>query len=137
MKKLIMIFLALLVVSGCSQHIPKPKDIKSIYKSFFEIKAEAATLPDQDFTVKTFVKENNVYIECYMKNYRFSQVNEKEWVTIMVSIDGKKHSEQSTAAFIVKQVPNGKHTIRLDIINKDGEQIGLTKEFEVHIHSTI
>lgn len=133
MKEFIRIFLALLVVSGFSQYISEPND----YNSLFELKTEAATLSDQDFLVKTFVKGNDVYVECYMKKYRFSQTNDKEWVTIMVSLDGKKHSEQSTAAFIVKQVPNGKHKIKLDIFNKDRERIGLTKEFEVHIHSTI
>lgn len=94
-------------------------------------------MPDQDFSVKSFIRGNDVYVECYVKEYRFSKTNEKELVTITVSLDGKKYSEQTTAAFIVKDVPNGNHTLKLDIVNENGEKTGLTKEFKVHIQSTI
>ena len=50
----------------------------------FEIKTTAAMVdvPDQNFTVKTFVKGDDVYIECYMRDYRFVQSNQQR-----ISID--------------------------------------------------
>ena len=70
------------------------------------IKTAAATchVPDQNFSVKTFVKGNDVYIECYVRDYQFTQSNQKELASIAVSIDGKKHSERNTAAFIIKDL---------------------------------
>jgi hypothetical protein len=126
------------MVSGFNQKIPEPKNANH-YFTWFEIKTAASELsmPDQDFSVKSFVRGNDVYVECYLKEYRFSKTNEKELATITVSIDGKKYSEQTTAAFIVKDVPNGNHTLKLDIFNESGEKTGLTREFKVHIQSAI
>lgn len=136
--KFIILLLVVVVVSGCRPHMPEPTNGSQPFHHLFSmIQAKAATVPDQEFLVKTFVRENDVYVECYLKEYRFSQTNNKNWVTITVSIDGKKDSQQSTAAFIIKHIPHGNHTITLDVLNKQGEKIGLTKSFDVHIQSTI
>lgn len=108
-----------------------------IPRIFDKTTAAMVVVPDQNFTVKTFVKGDDVYIECYMRDYRFTESNQKELASIAVSIDGRNHSERKTAAFIVKDLTNGKHTIKLELINDSGKKLGLTKEFEVHIQSAI
>ena len=40
---------------------------------------------------------------------------------------GRNHSERKTAAFIVKDLTNGKHTIKLDLIKDSGEKTGLNE----------
>ncbi|MFJ8244100.1 hypothetical protein [Peribacillus asahii] len=139
MKKLVIICVLLFMISGCGQKIPKPKDIIENVHSLFETRAEASAWKamNEDFFVKTIVKEDNVYVECYVRGYSFSQTNSKKLATVTVSIDGKKHSERTTAAFVVRDVPNGKHRMKLEVLNEDGEKTGLTKEVEVHIESTI
>ena len=82
------------------------------------------------------LRGDDVYIECYLRDYRFTQSNKKELASIDIWIDGKKHSQQKRAAFILKNLSNGKHTIKLELINESGENIGI-KEFEVHIQSAI
>ncbi len=92
---------------------------------------------DEDFRVKTFVKGNSVYVECYLKNYGFSESNPEQLATVSVFIDNQKKVDMKTAAFIVKDVPNGMHKIKLEILNGAGEKTGLQKEIEVHITSSI
>jgi hypothetical protein len=139
MRKLIMILLFIVVMSTFSQKILESKNEIQVLPSIFEIKTEASTLhvSNQDFSVKTLIKGNDVYIECYVRDYRFVQSNNKELASIAVFLDGKKQSERKTAAFIIKDMSNGKHTIKLDLIKGNGEKTGLTKEFEVHIQSAI
>jgi hypothetical protein len=128
MKKITMILFALVVITTCH-----------VVPNMFIVKAETATynVPDQNFSVKTFVKGNDVYIECYVRDYQFTQLNQKELASISVFIDGKKHSERNTAAFIIKDIPNGVHTIKLELMKDKKKKIGLTKEFDVHIQSAI
>lgn len=135
MKKIMVVPFLIAVIYVSSQNIFEPNFIPGI----FEITKAAAmvNVPDQNFSVKTFVKEDDVYIECYLKDYRFSQSNKKDLASIIISIDGKKHRQQKTAAFIIKNLSNGKHKIKLELINEKGGKTGLTKEFEVHIQSAI
>lgn len=139
MRKLITILLVIVVVSIFGQQIPEFKNEINVFQGIFEIKTEASTLhvSNQDFSVQTFIKGNDVYIECYVRDYRFVQSNDKELASIAVFLDGKKQSVRKTAAFIIKDIPNGKHTIILELMKGNGEKAGLTKEFEIHIRSAI
>lgn len=126
MNKIITNLLLMTVILVYGQNF---SESNSMSKTFEIKKAAAMDVPDQNFSVKTFVKEDDVYIECFLRNYRFTQAN--------IWIDGKKHSQQKTAAFILKDLSNGKHNIKLEIFNEDGKKIGITKGFEVHIQSAI
>lgn len=128
MKKVIVTFLVIAVISEI-YIIPRMFDIQRA--------AAMVNVPDLSFSVKTFIKGDDVYIECYAKDYRFTQSTKKELASISVSIDEQKQGEQKTAAFILKDLSNGKHIIKLELINQNGEIIGLSKEFEVHIQSAI
>lgn len=130
MKKICMISLFIAVLSLIEIHfIPWMFDIQRA--------AAMVDVPDQDFSVKTFIKGDDVYIECYAKDYRFTQSAKKELASIAVLIDDIKQSEHKTAAFILKDLTNGKHTIKLELIDQNGEATGLVKEFQVHIQSAI
>lgn len=125
MNKIITILLLMAVILVDGQNFSESNSMSKT----FEIKTAAARgdVPDQNFSVKTFVKEDDVYIECFLRNYRFTQAN--------IWIDGKKHSQQKTAAFILKNLSNGKHNIKVELVDEVGKQIGITKGFEVHIQS--
>lgn len=135
LKRVWIILLLFAIESGCNQNIPKPKNINNL----FEIKAAASTInvSDRNFSVKTFVKQNDVYVECFLKDYQLSSENGKDLAKIRVTIDEKRHSEQNTAAFIIKNLSNGRHILKIDILNGNGENTGLSQEFEIHIQSTI
>lgn len=62
-----------------------------------------------------------------MKNYGFSESNAEQLATVSVFIDNQKKVDMKTAAFIVKDVPNGMHKIKLEILNGAGEKQGCKK----------
>ena len=47
---------------------------------------------DEDFRVKTFVKGNSVYVECYLKNYGFSESNPEQLATVLYLLIIKRKS---------------------------------------------
>ncbi|WP_148357026.1 hypothetical protein [Peribacillus simplex] len=141
MRKLILALTVLVAVSGCGKKIPEPENSGVAMQGVSTLKA-ATTVSrirnsDEDFRVKTFVKGNSVYVECYLKNYGFSESNPEQLATVSVFIDNQKKVDMKTAAFILKDVPNGMHKIKLEILNGSGEKTGLQKEIEVHITSSI
>ncbi|MCD1160271.1 hypothetical protein [Peribacillus frigoritolerans] len=141
MRKLILALTVLMAATGCGKKIPEPENSGVAIHGVSTL--EAATTvssiqnSDEDFRVKTFVKGNSVYVECYLKNYGFSESNPEQLATVSVFIDNQKKVDMKTAAFIVKDVPNGMHKIKLEILNGAGEKTGLQKEIEVHITSSI
>ena len=135
MKKITTVLLFIVVIQI---YCPKVFESNFIHR-MFEIKTSAAMVDvsDQSFSVKTFVKGDDVYVECYVRDYRFTRSNKKETASIAVTIDDDKQSVYKTAAFILKDFSNGKHTIKLELVNENGKKIGLKKEFQVHIHSAV
>ncbi|MED3909241.1 hypothetical protein P4597_08560 [Peribacillus simplex] len=141
MRKLILALTVLVAVSGCGKKIPEPENSGVAMQGVSTLKAATTVSSignsDEDFRVKTFVKGNSVYVECYLKNYGFSESNPEQLATVSVFIDNQKKVDMKTAAFILKDVPNGMHKIKLEILNGSGEKTGLQKEIEVHITSSI
>ncbi|MBT2603471.1 hypothetical protein J7E55_10615 [Bacillus sp. ISL-53] len=141
MRKLILALTVLMAATGCGKKIPEPENSGVAIQGVSTI--EAATTvssiqnSDEDFRVKTFVKGNSVYVECYLKNYGFSESNPEQLATVSVFIDNQKKVDMKTAAFILKDVPHGMHKIKLEILNGAGEKTGLQKKIEVHITSSI
>ncbi|WHY58115.1 hypothetical protein [Peribacillus simplex] len=141
MRKLILVLTVLMAASGCGKKIPEPENSGVAMQGVTTLKAATtvSSIPnsDEDFRVKTFVKGNSVYVECYLKNYGFSESNPEQLATVSVFIDNQKKVDMKTAAFILKDVPNGMHKIKLEVLKGSGEKTGLQKEIEVHITSSI
>ncbi|MGE7903808.1 hypothetical protein ACQKNS_05330 [Peribacillus sp. NPDC094092] len=141
MRKLIFALTVLMAASGCGKKIPEPENSGVAMQDVSALTAATTVSSirnsDEDFRVKTFVKGNSVYVECYLKNYGFSESNPEQLATVSVFIDNQKKVDMKTAAFILKDVPNGMHKIKLEVMNGSGEKTGLEKEIEVHITSSI
>ncbi|CRK80609.1 hypothetical protein [Neobacillus massiliamazoniensis] len=78
---------------------------------------------------------NDVFVECILTGISFRQYDHsKEKVgKVLVSIDGKKKQEVTTAAFIIKGISPGNHKLKLEVVNLKNEPYGLEKEFLVDI----
>ncbi|MET1177900.1 hypothetical protein ABG775_07965 [Peribacillus simplex] len=141
MRKLILALAVLVAAAGCGKKIPEPENSGVAMQDVSTVTAATTVSSirnsDEDFRVKTFVKGSSVYVECYLKNYGFSVSNPEQLATVSVSIDNQKKVNMKTAAFILKDVPNGMHKIKLEVLNGSGEKTGLQKEIEVHITSSI
>ncbi|OQP16960.1 hypothetical protein [Geobacillus zalihae] len=90
--------------------------------------AEAVGGPLQ---VKHEVKGSDVFIECVAVHFPFRKGSGGGHIHVYVN--GQKMTEVYTAAFIVRGLPSGKHTIRLELVYNDGKATGMTHEFDVAI----
>lgn len=81
------------------------------------------------------VKGSDVFIECLIPNFSFDEGNRsKEYHGYLeVYLDGEKYQTVERAAFVLRNLPEGKHSIRLDIMRKDGGRYLSLKEMNVEI----
>lgn len=96
----------------------------------------AMTQVRDDFQVGFSTKGTSVFVDCYTREYSFTPNSEKPLASVLVYVDGKKMDEMRTAAFIVKDLPQGKHRIKVKLID-DQKQTTYTKEFSVQIQSSL
>jgi hypothetical protein len=85
--------------------------------------------------VKHEIKRNLVLIECIVTGISFRETDKSKQKIgkIVVWIDGKKHTEATSAALIIKGLKPGSHKVILEIVNLNNEPYGLANEFMVNI----
>ena len=96
----------------------------------------AITQVHDDFQVGFSTKGTSVFVDCYTREYSFTPNSEKPLASVFVYVDGEKINEMKTAAFIIKDLSQGKHQIKVDLIDEQ-KQTTYTKKFSVHIQSSL
>ncbi|WP_108669812.1 hypothetical protein [Peribacillus acanthi] len=135
MKKCISFLLVVVVLTGCKEKVPEPETkLVGMNRLKYEtnsVEATSSIFSDQNgWDIKYFVRGNDVFVDCYVKDASF-QNSGRAGAKIEVWLDGKKYREMTTAAFIIKGLRKGNHTISLVFI--DGEKKFARKNLAVRI----
>jgi ABC-type Fe3+-hydroxamate transport system substrate-binding protein len=145
MKFLLVLLVSALVLSGCSLHskeVVEQEDKITVVTIDEKMPTSIETVANNNkraLNVKYEVKGKDVYIECYVPNFHFSKENmgkkNKDGEGhIHLYLNGKKITKIYKAAFIVKGLPSGKQTLKIEIAhNNHTPYDGLDEEFEVEI----
>ncbi|PIC06339.1 hypothetical protein CS060_00895 [Anoxybacillus flavithermus] len=86
--------------------------------------------------VKHHVKGNDVFVECIVDQFTFMKGTHPKkdgQGRIHIYVNGKRVSETTTAAFVIRGLPVGKHTIRLELVHNDASKYNVSHEFTVTI----
>ncbi|WML56899.1 hypothetical protein [Neobacillus sp. PS2-9] len=80
-------------------------------------------------------KGKDVLVECIVTGISFRESNQSSQKIgkMVIWIDGKRNREVTTAAFIIKGLPQGTHKVRLEVVKLNNEPYGLVKEFMVNV----
>lgn len=140
MKKLLLNSIpALLLFTACSHDIPdkdvKPeKESKVNVQSFSPVvQASANSLHSQEIVVHHVVRNRSVFIECQLNSLSFRENSTKKQAKLLLKIDGNLASEHHSAAFVVRDLSPGKHTLAVEAVNASNKPYHLSKEFTVTI----
>ncbi|MGO4887905.1 hypothetical protein ACJ2A9_09110 [Anaerobacillus sp. MEB173] len=91
----------------------------------------------RSLTVKSEARGKDVYVECHVPNFTFKEPDRMEKVDgeghLQLYVDGNKVDSIYKAAFIIKGLPTGKHTLKIELVHNDHTSYGLEDEFEVTI----
>ncbi|MGG4169660.1 membrane lipoprotein lipid attachment site-containing protein [Rossellomorea vietnamensis] len=129
MKKMIMLAIALLILSGCKEKMPEPESFS------FTKKVEAANSGQKPVSIKHMVQGNQVYIECIVPGVTFTTEKKgaKKGKIIVRSNTGNLYKEYHTAAFVIKGLPKGVHLLNIEIVGKNNQSFGMKEQFYVTI----
>ena len=105
-------------------------------KSVIEVTAKETE--QRSITVNHEVKEKDIYVECIINNFTF--VEEKKGMAhvdgqghLALYIDGNEVDSIYKAAFIIKGLPKGKHTVKIELMKNNNKPYGIEEEFSVTI----
>nr|WP_263328134.1 hypothetical protein [Neobacillus sp. Marseille-Q6967] len=81
------------------------------------------------------INGRNLLVQCILTGISFRESDKPGHKTgkLVVSVDGRKVQEVTSAAFIMKNLPQGFHQIRLEVVDTKNVPYGLSKEFLVNI----
>jgi hypothetical protein len=135
-KWTVQFFFILLSLSliACQRDLPEP-ETNSLVVSAAQLPNNVVSKQRDSFQVKSFVKGNDVFIECRISNFSFREHNKNRNRSgkLNVYVDGKKYNQYSSAAFIVKDLNRGNHRISLQIVDSNGHKTSLKKEMVINI----
>ena len=140
---IILLFLLAGIIIGCQKNLPKPgmkpKIVSMDQLSYYH--AEIVPVYNQNIKeipslfVQHEIKGNQILVECIVNgvSFRESDHAKQKIGKMIVWVDGKKNSEVTSAAFIIKGLSPGVHKMKLEVVKLNNESYGLTKEFIVNI----
>lgn len=134
-RKMVFVFLIVLLLNACHKDIPDPEVKREIsIVPMHTVRAENDVVvlgmkSEHSFSVQHHVKENNVYVECFIPDISFTNRN----TSLIVSVDGKQKKVVTTAAFIIKGLSKGSHQIQLQVVEKNQKREDMKKDFDVLI----
>ncbi|WP_080846599.1 hypothetical protein [Cytobacillus gottheilii] len=129
-------------LSACGNEIPEP-ETKLVVEPIHIFEGEDGPLSVQaaasesvpQFFVRHQVKGKNVYVECIIPGVSFREDSGEDRAKIGLRINGRKQEDITSAAFIIKNLSSGTHTIQLDVLKKDDSAYhkDMKKEFTVRV----
>lgn len=140
---IILLFFLAGIISGCQKDLSKletkPKIDSMDQLSYFH--SEIVPVYKQNLKeipslfVQHKIKGNQILVECIINgvSFRESDHSKQKIGKMIVWVDGKKNSEVTSAAFIIKGLSPGVHKLKLEVVKLNSEPYGLTKEFIVNI----
>lgn len=89
-------------------------------------------------TVNHEVKGTDVYVECIIDQFTFAKEKAgKNHVDgeghIQLFVDGQRVDSIYQAAFIIKGLPSGEHTIKIELVKNNYDLYEISEEFTVQI----
>jgi len=86
-------------------------------------------------SVRHRTKGHLVFIECVLDGISFRESNKStpKIGKLAIWVDGKRKSDVTSAAFIIKGLSPGTHHLKLEVMNLENKSYGLEKEFIVKI----
>lgn len=123
------------MLTGCQKDLPEPE---AIIERTSVSTSSSKTVPvfqngnQEQFLVQYHINHGHLFIGCFIPDISFRNHSKSEKGKIIIFIDGKKKQEVESAAFIIKDLTKGQHTIKLKAIglNSDFEK---TTQFNVNI----
>lgn len=102
-----------------------------------KILAKKQQMNKLEMTLNHRVMNGDLYVECIVPNFNFSQEQASKKNGdghLVLYLDGAKVDEIYRAAFIIKDLPAGKHKLKVQVVHNDNTPYkSLEKEIEVEI----
>lgn len=141
MKKSMMIIICLftLALGGCKEDQQKPESEGASGVEVMEVLSTNTTSDNKviSMTIHHSVKGQNIYLECIITpNFNFkenSDTKKQGEGQVVVYLDNKKWGSFAKGAFILRDVPKGKHNLKVKLVHNDLTDYGIEQTIQVEI----
>ena len=136
---MIIISLVTLVLGGCKEDQQKPESEGVSGVEVIEVLSTNTTSENKDIsmTIHHSVKGEDIYLECIITpNFEFKEkgdIKKQGEGKVVVYLNNKKWGSFAKGAFILKDVPEGKHNLTVKLLHNDLTEYGIEQTIKVEI----
>ncbi|SFP03621.1 hypothetical protein [Salibacterium halotolerans] len=112
-----------------------PDETHNLHVRTVPVAAEQQVEPE-DWNLQYKIKQQHVYVECVLPDFPLAGKEKEGHGFLRVKIDGKTAAKMGQAAFVLKHLPPGKHTIDIQPVSYEGSMQKDKASFDVDIPSS-
>ncbi|WP_026700109.1 hypothetical protein [Salibacterium aidingense] len=90
----------------------------------------------EDWTLQYKIKNQDLFVECIVPEFSLSKKEKEGHGYLLVKMNGETAAHMGQAAFVMKNLPAGKHTIKVQPVSYDGNTKKDAVTFEVEVPSS-
>ncbi|SDH90011.1 hypothetical protein [Alteribacillus bidgolensis] len=95
--------------------------------------AKMKGIESEDWTLQYKLKNKDLYLECVIPDFSLAKKEKGGDGYLLVQMNGQEAAKMNQAAFIMKSLPPGEHTIDIRPVSYDGKSKAETISFEIEI----
>ncbi|WP_226681111.1 hypothetical protein [Sutcliffiella horikoshii] len=136
---MIIICLFTLALGGCKEDQQKPESEGASGVEVMEVLSTNTMSDNKDIsmTIHHSVKGQDIFLECIITpDFEFKEnreIKKQGEGQVVVYLDNKKWGNFAKGAFVLKDVPTGKHSLTIKLLHNDLTEYGIEQTIQIDI----
>ncbi|CAG9619836.1 hypothetical protein [Sutcliffiella rhizosphaerae] len=128
----------LFILTGCKEEQQKPKSMVETDVNVMEVLSHSSSSNQKmNMRVHHSIKGNDVYLECIVTpNFHFVEGKQEKKHgegMVVVFLDNKQIGSFTKGAFVINDIPKGKHELTITLLHNDKSEYGISEKLEIDI----
>ncbi|SFE41957.1 hypothetical protein [Alteribacillus iranensis] len=139
MWKYIMLALSIGSLTGMFLFHGEESQAMEILEIRSDVSVQAANMKgikQENWSLQYKLKNQDLYVECIIPDFSLTKEMKENGGYLLIKMNGQKTAEMHQAAFMLKNMPPGEHTMEIIPVEHNGKQFAEPISFEIKVNQS-